>query len=100
MMLYKNMKTMVCSPDSVFFDIVTGVLQVLAPCLLMKLVDQFSYCNISSTKSNVNICIRKYELLVAGCHAYGNLIFPIKKNGISSKLWLWQYYCMVAPPEL
>ena len=28
---------------------------------------------------------------------YGSLIYPIKENRISSKLWLCQFYCMDAP---
>ena len=41
----------------------------------------------------------KHGLLLTCYHPYGNLILLIKKKreGDSSKLELWQYYCMVTP---
>ena len=57
MMLYKNMKAMVCSPNANtdFFDIVTGVLQgdTLAPYLFMICLDYVLWMSVDLMKENV-----------------------------------------------
>ena len=56
MMLYKNMKAMMCSPDGDidFFDIVTGVLQgdTLAPYLFILCLDYVYQTSINLSKEN------------------------------------------------
>ena len=56
MMLYKNVKAMVCSPDgdADFFDIVTGVLQgdTLAPYMFIIYLDYVLNMSIDLIKEN------------------------------------------------
>ena len=56
MMLYKNMKAMVCSPDrdTNFVEIVTGVLQVdtLAPYLFILCLDYILQISIDLMREN------------------------------------------------
>ena len=56
---------------------------------LLKLVEQFRYLgsNISSTESVVNIHIAKPWNPIDGHRSYGNLIYLIKQNEISSNLY-------------
>ena len=41
-----------------------------------------------------------YTLRRHGYRSYRKLLYPMKLNGMSSKLWLCQYYCMNAPHEV
>ena len=70
----------------------------------LKLVDKIIYCgsNISSIESNVIIQIGiKWtvidKLLIIWKYDFSD---EIKQNNITSKQWLFWYYCMDAPLRL
>ena len=63
----------------------------------LKLVDEFTYlgCNITLSESDVNVYQVKPWTAVDSLS-----IFPIKLNVISSKLCLYKYKRMDAPPGI
>ena len=59
----------------------------------LKLVNNFTCLGSSVWSTESEVIIRLEKAWTAWF--YGNLIYLIKLNGISSKLLLWLYYCMV-----
>ena len=65
----------------------------------LKLVDQFTYLgnNILSAESDANIRTNKPLLLLTGYQSYVDPNSMIKKNGISSQVWMCRYNCIDEP---